>query len=123
MKNMKAVVKVNNQKTKIFEFKTGIKQGDGLSANLFIIALHKVIRKIDQRGTIFNKLSQICAYADDVVLIARTKQKLMQMYEHLETEARRIGLSISETKTKYMFMSAVGSRTELQNLRIGNEEF
>ena len=75
VKDTKAVVKVNNQKTKIFKFKTGIKQGDRLSTTLFIIALHKVIRKTEQRGTIFNKLSQVCTYADDVVLIARTKQK------------------------------------------------
>jgi predicted O-methyltransferase YrrM len=55
-----------------------------------------VIRKIDQRGTIFNKFSQICAYAGDVVLITRTKQKLTQMYEHLETEARKTGLLVNE---------------------------
>ena len=73
IKDTKAVVKVNNQKTKIFEFKTGVKQGNGLSTTLFITAQHKVIRKIDQRWTILNKLSQVCAYADDVVLIARTK--------------------------------------------------
>ena len=35
MKDTKAVVKVNNQKTKISEFETGVKQGDGLSATLF----------------------------------------------------------------------------------------
>ena len=44
------------------------------------------------------------------------------MYEHLETEARRIGLLVSEKKTKYMFMSAVRNMRELQNLRIGNKE-
>ena len=78
MTNTKAVVKINNQKTKIFEFKSGVKQGDGLSTTLFTAALHKAIRKIDQTGAIFNKLSEVCACAD-VVLIARTKQKLIQM--------------------------------------------
>ena len=50
-----------------------MKQGDGLLTTLFTVAKHKVIWEIDQRGTIFNKLSQICAYADDVVLINKTK--------------------------------------------------
>ena len=62
-----------------FEFKTGLKQGDGLSTTLFIIVLHKVMREIDRRGTVFNKLSQICTYANDVVLITKTKRKLTQI--------------------------------------------
>ena len=55
MSNTKARVKVNNTLSKEFEFKTGVKQGDGLSAILFDLALHKVINVIDQRGTIFGK--------------------------------------------------------------------
>jgi hypothetical protein len=79
LKDTKAAVKINKWKTRTrtrtraFEFSTGVKQGDGLSTTLFTIALNKVIREIGQRGTICNKLSQICAYADDVVLITKTK--------------------------------------------------
>ena len=73
LRDTKAAVKINNRKTRTFEFNAGLKQGDGLSTTLFIIALHKVIWEIDQRGTIFNKLSQICAYADNLVLITKTK--------------------------------------------------
>jgi hypothetical protein len=43
------------------------------------------------------------------------------MYEHLETEARKIRLLVNERKTKYMFMSAAGNTRGLQNLRTGNE--
>jgi len=75
-----------------------VKQADGLSTAVFITALHKVIQEIDQRGTIFNKLSQIRAFADDVVLITKTKRKLTQMYDRLETEARKIGVLVNERK-------------------------
>jgi hypothetical protein len=61
-----------------------VNQGDGLSTTLFIIALQKVIWEIDQRGTIFNKVSQICAYADDVLLITKIKRKLTQMFDALD---------------------------------------
>jgi hypothetical protein len=45
------------------------------------------------------------------------------MYEHLEIEARKIGLLVFERKTKYMFMSTVGNTRGLLNVRIGNKEF
>jgi hypothetical protein len=123
MKCTTAAVKINNRKTKTFGCNTGVKQGDGLSATLFIIALHKVIKEMDQTGTVVNKLSQVCAHADDIVLITRTKQKLTQMYEHLEIEARKIGLLVNERKPKYMFTSAAGNTRGPQNLRIVNKEF
>ena len=73
LKDTKAAVKINNRKTRTFEFNTRVKQGEGLSTTQFKIALQKVIREIDQRGTIFNQLSQICASDDDVFLVTKTK--------------------------------------------------
>jgi sorting nexin-29 len=123
LKDTKAVVKINNWKTRTFEFNMGLKKGDRLSTTLFIIAQHEVIQEIDQRGTIFYKLSQICAYADDVVLITKTKRKLTQMYDRLETEVRKIGLLVNERNTKCMFMTAAGNMRKPHNLKIGNKEF
>lgn len=59
MRCTKAKVRHENMVSESFAFNKGIKQGDGLLTTLFIIALHYVIKEIDQRGTIINKISQI----------------------------------------------------------------
>jgi hypothetical protein len=76
MNNTTARVKVTNTLGNSFTINAGVRQGDGLSTTLFILALHYVVQKMDQRGTIFTKLSQICAHADDIVIVARTQKKL-----------------------------------------------
>jgi hypothetical protein len=46
--------------------------------------LHTAIEKVDKRGTIFTKVSQICAYADDVTVLAKTEKELKRIYQKLE---------------------------------------
>ena len=60
MENITARVKVTNKLSNSFTFNAGVRQGDGLSTTLFILALYHGAQKIDQRGTIFTKLSLDC---------------------------------------------------------------
>jgi hypothetical protein len=71
----KARVKIDNQISALFEFKKGVKQRDGLSTTLFILALHNAAQETDQKGTIYTNSSQICAYADDVVIVTRSETR------------------------------------------------
>jgi hypothetical protein len=79
----KAKVKIGNKLSETFEYSVGVKQGDGLSAVLFILALHNAVNKTNQKGSTFTKSSQICAYTNDIVIVTRSKWRLIQMYEEL----------------------------------------
>jgi hypothetical protein len=95
-------VKINNNYTECFEMKTGVRQGDPLSAVLFSLVLDTVITNLEVQGNITTRLKQICAYADDIVIIGRTKQVLTRTFFKLKQEALKAHLIINVNKTKYL---------------------
>ena len=119
----KARVKTDNQLSTPFKFNKGVKQGDGLPTTLFILALHNAIQEIDQRGTIYTKSSQICAYADDVVIITRSEARMKQVHREVEEKTQKMGLRVNEKKTKYMIISIAQKRRQIPNLKVGDKEF
>jgi len=64
------------------------------------------------------KLTQICGYADDILVIARSLPALEAMRAEISTEAGRVGLIINPDKTKYMIFSASPSRRSLKGSTI-----
>jgi hypothetical protein len=85
-----------------------MKQGDGLSAALFNIALHSIINNTNKKETLFLKSSQISAYADDLVIATRNGNTLKLVYLELESEIQSTGLSVNKKNTKYMIVYVRG---------------
>jgi hypothetical protein len=114
------VVKINNSCTDWFETKTGVRQGDPLSALLFSVVVDSVITNLEVRGNITTRLKQICAYAD-IVIIGRTKQVLIDTFCKLKQEALKVGLVVNINKTKYLYCT----RKTIQPIQIntGGEQF
>lgn len=108
-------VRVNGMNSKTFKVEKGIRQGDPLSALLFILLLEKVMRAsgLNRNGTIYNKSHQCVAYADDLTLITGSLKTMKSLIKKLEREARKVGLVINEDKTKYM---KVGKKTVQEEL-------
>jgi hypothetical protein len=105
MQQIKMKVKVNNSYSEWFKTKAGVRQGDPLSALLFSVVLDSVITNLEMRGNITTRLKQICAYADDTVIIGRTKQILIDTFCKLKHEALKAGLIVDITKeTKYIYI-------------------
>jgi len=96
-------VKVNNSYSEGFETKTGVRQRDPLSALLFSVVLDSVITNLEVRGGITTRLKQICACADDIVIIGRTKQILIDTFCKLKHEVLNAGLIVNSNKTKYLY--------------------
>lgn len=99
-------VKYKQQKSNKYESNIGLKQGDPLSTTLFNIVLEVIFRRsnIKMNKTILNSSHQALAYADDVVLLARTREELKIIFKNLENQAWTMGLQINENKTNYMIL-------------------
>jgi hypothetical protein len=67
--------------------------------------------------------SHICAYADDIAIIARTKMKLIEVYEELKEEAEQMGLIVNCKRTKHMIVSTLESRRKLEDVHTRNNIF
>ena len=123
MSQTKARVKIDNQISAPFVFNKGVKQGDDLSPTLFILALHNAVCEIDQRGIIYTKSSQICAYADDIAIITRSETRLRQVYREIEEKTQQMGLMVNGKKTKYMNVSVTQRGRQTQNWKVGDKVF
>jgi hypothetical protein len=70
LEGAQAKVIVDGKISNTFFIDIGVRQGDGLSATLFNLVLHKALKNLEQSNTILNRLTQICRYADDILVTA-----------------------------------------------------
>lgn len=104
LSNSKCKVKLGSMLSENFSVGSGLRQGDPLSPMLFNLVLETAIRAIrtNPNGTILNRLTQHLAYADDVVITARSKAALAGSFQEFETASRELGLKINVNKTVLM---------------------
>ena len=99
-------VKVGGELTDPFDVESGLRQGCPLSCMLFNIALEWVMRRTPQshdalaltNGLELDRL----AYADDADLVGESYTGRDEQLNQFNIEGRRIGLEVSEPKTKAM---------------------
>ena len=103
-----------------FRTERGFRQGDALSCSFFNILLELIMvsANINTSNNIFNKSSQVLAYADDINLIGRTSAKLVESFVELEKAANSVGLKVNGDKTKYMLSTPTHTEID-QNITIG----
>jgi sorting nexin-29 len=110
--------KVNQNYKEKFEILTGVKQGDPLSATLFSIVTDDILKQLELRDNVSTRLKQCSAYANYIVITARTKQTMIDTFEKLKNISLQFGLIVNENKNKYM--KCTRKENQLERLTVGN---
>ena len=61
-----------------------------------------VLKERELRDDISTQLRQLTAYADDILITARTIQLLIDTFQQLKINSMEVGLIINEKKNKYL---------------------
>jgi len=98
-----AKVKIGKHLSSDFKVNKGLRQGDAIAPLLFNVVLEIAIKgsKVDTRGTIFDKCSQIMAHADDVAITGRRLQGIKDVFRLLLQQTNKTGLEIIEKDKIY----------------------
>ena len=115
--NVKACVKYKHKLSPFFSSQIGLKQGDPLSALLFVFFINDLVKKVapDDNQNSFS-LEDInlfmLLYADDVVLFGKSPHLLQQMLNNLNQYSASWDLNVNTDKTKIMIFEN-GEKTNL----------
>ena len=96
-----------------------MKQGESLSATLFSIVTDDILKQLELRGNISTRSKQCPAYADDILITARTQQTIIDTFKKLQNISLQFGLVVNENKTKYM--KCTRKETQLNKLIVDNK--
>ena len=97
-----------------FPVNIGLSQGSALSPLLFIMMMEIISRKINTKDILGKKM-----YADDLAIIAESKQDLQEVLEEWKGVFEKHGLRMSLEKTEVMW---IGNKREELNIRLDGKE-
>ena len=82
-----------------FPVNIGLRQGSALSPLLFIMVMELISRKISTKDVLKKVM-----YADDLAMIADSKQELQEVLEEWKGVFKKHGLRMSQEKTEVMWV-------------------
>ena len=112
-KNTFAFIEVNKSLTDTFEIQKGVKQGCCMSMLLYILAINKLLIKINGNPNIkgyeftitkHNKI-KILAYADDTCIILKDRESIRLVIEHFEEWGGLSGANLNKEKSSLLILN------------------
>ena len=87
--------------------------------------MESVLQKegVHRNDTIFRKRGQLLAYAENIVIIGRTKRDVTAAISATERESTKIGPAINEGKAKYMLSTNRDVRRIDSQITVDNHTF
>ena len=110
----KGTVVVGSGLSEEFPVNIGLRQGSALSPLLFIMVMEIISRKINTKDIFRKKM-----YADDLAIIAESKQDLQEVLEEWKGVFEKHGLRMSLEKTEVIW---IGHQREELNIRLDGKE-
>lgn len=108
----------------------GIKQGCPLSPYIFTLIIQKVLKEIKEQYPNINlleignrKLPVILAFADDLLIIARSVEELERIIKLLKIELKKVGLEINTSKSQILIREPQNDRNIPEKMNIDSEEY
>ncbi|XP_071572662.1 uncharacterized protein [Temnothorax nylanderi] len=121
----KNIVKVGKRRSEEFWTKSGVRQGCPISPALFNAYgsdLEAEMRKEQTGGIVVGrKKFWTIAYADDMVLLAKSEQELREMIRRFKRYLERKGLYLSPEKSKVMVFERGGGGRSRREWKWGDE--
>ena len=123
-KKAQCAIKMNNRITEFFEYAKGVRRGCPLSSVLFNLYINDIFEMIDRHSVsdvYLDKANKINAlmYADDLILISRTKEGLQRQIDCLQEYCQKWKIRINIKKTKTMIFNR-GNKLRKTSFKIGD---
>ncbi len=105
-KNNTCAVKIGNKPTEFLSQRRGVRQGFPLSPTLFNIYINELAKELNNSTapgpTLTESEIKCLLFADDLVILSKTKERLQQLLDIIETFSQTWALKMNLTKTKIM---------------------
>ena len=121
--NLKTCIKVQNNFTTFFSSHAGLKQGDPLSAILFVLFINDLVEEVSvntkQAAFSVQDINLfMLLYADDIVLFSKLPSGLQKMLNNLHNYSQAWDLTVNTDKTQTMIFER--GRPKTIEFRYGN---
>ena len=107
----KCRVKAEGEKGRLFDVRTGVRQGDVWSPILFGLVINYILANSVHGGLDIGRLVADLDFADDVALVGVSDSEVQENLHRIEALAEAAGLKINVAKTKNM-----GVKCDSQNV-------